>query len=182
MTSAVHSTFAASSSAHLLTTALRCPQPATMVGNTPVLWIGEPFAGTGRGFWAKLEGSNPGGMKRTARYPSTSSNPERCGGTSTAATSNDPIITTAATSPIAVAAGRPYRVSTPGSGNPSNRRTSLLDTAATAAATRAAPTVQPTITPTTALLVPATENLTSSVVGPFPPAEPAGARIAAEIL
>ncbi|RYE41244.1 MAG: PLP-dependent cysteine synthase family protein [Hyphomicrobiales bacterium] len=34
-----------------------------MVGNTPVLWVGEPFADHGGGFWAKLEGSNPGGMK-----------------------------------------------------------------------------------------------------------------------
>nr|WP_239476918.1 MULTISPECIES: PLP-dependent cysteine synthase family protein [Nocardia] len=34
-----------------------------MVGNTPVLWIGQPLAGVGRGFWAKLEGFNPGGMK-----------------------------------------------------------------------------------------------------------------------
>ncbi|MGQ4619524.1 pyridoxal-phosphate dependent enzyme [Nocardia sp. R7R-8] len=38
-----------------------------MVGNTPVLWITEPLDGTttpnGRGFWAKLEGANPGGMK-----------------------------------------------------------------------------------------------------------------------
>lgn len=33
------------------------------MGNTPVLRIGEPFAEGGRGFWAKLEGSNPGGMK-----------------------------------------------------------------------------------------------------------------------
>lgn len=41
----------------------RRPRPSTMVGNTPVLWIGEPFADHGRGFWAKLEGSNPGGMK-----------------------------------------------------------------------------------------------------------------------
>ncbi|WP_086820715.1 PLP-dependent cysteine synthase family protein [Allokutzneria sp. NRRL B-24872] len=32
----------------------------SVVGNTPVLWIDEPG---GRGFWAKLEGSNPGGMK-----------------------------------------------------------------------------------------------------------------------
>lgn len=62
MNSAVHSA-AVSSSASLLTTAERCLQPATMVGNTPVLWVGEPFAGPGRGFWAKLEGSNPGGMK-----------------------------------------------------------------------------------------------------------------------
>ncbi|OBI91600.1 PLP-dependent cysteine synthase family protein [Mycobacterium asiaticum] len=41
-------------------------QPDTMVGNTPVLWVsGEtsPVGATGRGFWAKLEGFNPGGMK-----------------------------------------------------------------------------------------------------------------------
>ncbi|MBC2644854.1 MULTISPECIES: PLP-dependent cysteine synthase family protein [unclassified Rhodococcus (in: high G+C Gram-positive bacteria)] len=63
MNSAVPSTLVPPSSAHLLTTANRCPQPSTMVGNTPVLWIGEPFADAGRGFWAKLEGSNPGGMK-----------------------------------------------------------------------------------------------------------------------
>ena len=37
--------------------------PAGMVGNTPVLWIGEPFNPAGRGFWAKLEGANPGGIK-----------------------------------------------------------------------------------------------------------------------
>jgi cysteine synthase A len=34
-----------------------------MVGNTPVLWISEPFAAGERGFWAKLEGANPGGLK-----------------------------------------------------------------------------------------------------------------------
>ncbi|ASL08795.1 cysteine synthase a CysK2 [Mycobacterium intracellulare subsp. chimaera] len=34
-----------------------------MVGNTPVLWVGEPFGRGERGFWAKLEGTNPGGMK-----------------------------------------------------------------------------------------------------------------------
>ncbi|WP_054055542.1 PLP-dependent cysteine synthase family protein [Alloactinosynnema sp. L-07] len=37
--------------------------PAGLVGNTPVQWIDAPFAPEGRGFWAKLEGSNPGGMK-----------------------------------------------------------------------------------------------------------------------
>ncbi|WP_406447950.1 PLP-dependent cysteine synthase family protein [Streptomyces sp. NBC_00876] len=37
--------------------------PSGLVGNTPVLRIGEPFAGEGRGFWAKLEGANPGGIK-----------------------------------------------------------------------------------------------------------------------
>lgn len=38
-------------------------RPRGLVGNTPVLWIGEPLSGRGRGFWAKLEGANPGGMK-----------------------------------------------------------------------------------------------------------------------
>ncbi|WP_420036166.1 PLP-dependent cysteine synthase family protein [Streptomyces sp. cg28] len=43
--------------------------PAGLVGDTPVLWIGEPFTATGRGFWAKLEGHNPGGIKdRTALH------------------------------------------------------------------------------------------------------------------
>ncbi|RJO75141.1 PLP-dependent cysteine synthase family protein [Nocardia panacis] len=37
--------------------------PHALVGNTPVLRIGAPFAPAGRGFWAKLEGFNPGGMK-----------------------------------------------------------------------------------------------------------------------
>lgn len=40
-----------------------------LVGDTPVLWIGEPFTAAGRGFWAKLEGHNPGGIKdRAALY------------------------------------------------------------------------------------------------------------------
>ena len=34
-----------------------------MVGNTPVLWVSDPFGCGDRGFWAKLEGANPGGMK-----------------------------------------------------------------------------------------------------------------------
>ncbi|WP_081288162.1 PLP-dependent cysteine synthase family protein [Mycobacterium asiaticum] len=41
-------------------------QPANMVGNTPVLWVSgatSPVGATGHGFWAKLEGFNPGGMK-----------------------------------------------------------------------------------------------------------------------
>ncbi|WP_051030367.1 PLP-dependent cysteine synthase family protein [Nocardia takedensis] len=47
---------------------LRTPQlvtrePHALIGNTPVLWIGAPLAPAGRGFWAKLEGANPGGMK-----------------------------------------------------------------------------------------------------------------------
>lgn len=33
------------------------------MGNTPVLWISDAIADGGRGFWAKLEGANPGGMK-----------------------------------------------------------------------------------------------------------------------
>ncbi|MFD7367352.1 PLP-dependent cysteine synthase family protein [Nocardiopsis alba] len=37
--------------------------PAGAVGNTPVLWVGEPYCGPRRGFWAKLEGHNPGGIK-----------------------------------------------------------------------------------------------------------------------
>lgn len=41
----------------------RYERPGTMVGNTPVLRIGAPFTDRGRGFWAKLEGFNPGGMK-----------------------------------------------------------------------------------------------------------------------
>ncbi|WNI26129.1 PLP-dependent cysteine synthase family protein [Streptomyces sp. ITFR-16] len=43
--------------------------PAGLVGDTPVLWIGDPFTAPGRGFWAKLEGHNPGGIKdRTALH------------------------------------------------------------------------------------------------------------------
>ncbi|WP_425296337.1 PLP-dependent cysteine synthase family protein [Nocardia asiatica] len=37
--------------------------PQSLIGNTPVLWVGAPLAPEGRGFWAKLEGFNPGGMK-----------------------------------------------------------------------------------------------------------------------
>ncbi|MEU6002784.1 PLP-dependent cysteine synthase family protein [Streptomyces sp. NPDC047197] len=37
--------------------------PAGLVGDTPVLWVGAPFTAAGRGFWAKLEGHNPGGIK-----------------------------------------------------------------------------------------------------------------------
>ncbi|MFF8474901.1 PLP-dependent cysteine synthase family protein [Streptomyces sp. NPDC015414] len=38
-------------------------RPSQLVGSTPVLWIDEPFARSGRGFYAKLEGANPGGIK-----------------------------------------------------------------------------------------------------------------------
>lgn len=41
----------------------RCHSLAAAVGNTPVLWIDRPFTTGGRGFWAKLEEHNPGGMK-----------------------------------------------------------------------------------------------------------------------
>lgn len=53
------------SPARLLTTAAapRCGTVAGAVGNTPVLWIDHPPSGGGRGFWAKLEAYNPGGMK-----------------------------------------------------------------------------------------------------------------------
>jgi cysteine synthase A len=41
----------------------RNSQTRTLVGNTKVLWVGAPFGTDARGFWAKLEGSNPGGIK-----------------------------------------------------------------------------------------------------------------------
>jgi cysteine synthase A len=41
----------------------RFDKPGTMIGNTPVLRISAPFTDGNRGFWAKLEGFNPGGMK-----------------------------------------------------------------------------------------------------------------------
>ncbi|MFF4259255.1 PLP-dependent cysteine synthase family protein [Streptomyces sp. NPDC001663] len=46
----------------------KCPThtPAGLVGDTPVLWIGPPFTTAERGFWAKLEGLNPGGIKDRA--------------------------------------------------------------------------------------------------------------------
>lgn len=55
-------------------TALRDPhQPITashsletVVGNTPVLWVPDVCLGTNRGFWVKLEGINPGGIKDRA--------------------------------------------------------------------------------------------------------------------
>ncbi|GAA2239083.1 PLP-dependent cysteine synthase family protein [Streptomyces amakusaensis] len=34
-----------------------------LVGNTPLLRVAEPFTPGDRGFWAKLEGFNPGGIK-----------------------------------------------------------------------------------------------------------------------
>jgi len=57
------------SPARLLTAAPapRCATVASAVGNTPVLWIDRPLNPPGRGFWAKLEGHNPGGMKTGPR-------------------------------------------------------------------------------------------------------------------
>ncbi|GIH73153.1 putative pyridoxal phosphate-dependent protein CysK2 [Sphaerimonospora thailandensis] len=40
-----------------------CPTQSELVGNTPSLWIPEIWKGSQRGFWAKLEGFNPGGIK-----------------------------------------------------------------------------------------------------------------------
>ncbi|MEV7009181.1 PLP-dependent cysteine synthase family protein [Streptosporangium sp. NPDC051022] len=46
-----------------------CHTPEHVVGNTPTLWIPDITADTDRGFWAKLEGRNPGGIKdRSALY------------------------------------------------------------------------------------------------------------------
>lgn len=45
------------------TISVRQPALAGLVGDTPVLWIPELWGGAGRGFWAKLEGHNPGGIK-----------------------------------------------------------------------------------------------------------------------
>jgi len=35
----------------------------SVVGHTPALWVPESSADAGRGFWAKLEGHNPNGIK-----------------------------------------------------------------------------------------------------------------------
>ncbi|GAA0526883.1 cysteine synthase A [Saccharopolyspora erythraea NRRL 2338] len=51
------------SPAQLTAAAAPCRRPAAAVGGTPVLWIDQPFNRSGSGFWAKLEGFNPGGMK-----------------------------------------------------------------------------------------------------------------------
>ena len=39
-------------------------QPDGLVGNTPVLRISAPLSTADRGFWAKLEGANPGGSMK----------------------------------------------------------------------------------------------------------------------
>ncbi|MGX8910137.1 PLP-dependent cysteine synthase family protein [Streptomyces netropsis] len=50
---------------HATTTAFHPPVQGVsgLVGNTPLLRVSEPLAPAGRGFWAKLEGFNPGGIK-----------------------------------------------------------------------------------------------------------------------
>jgi cysteine synthase len=40
-----------------------CHELDQLVGNTPVLWTPDLCGTPGRGFWAKLEGHNPGGIK-----------------------------------------------------------------------------------------------------------------------
>ncbi|GII89655.1 putative cysteine synthase A CysK2 [Sphaerisporangium siamense] len=52
-----------------LSPVIASPAVAQLVGNTPVRRISAPFTPAGRGFWAKLEGANPGGVKdRAARH------------------------------------------------------------------------------------------------------------------
>ncbi|WP_307849125.1 PLP-dependent cysteine synthase family protein [Micromonospora sp. U56] len=43
--------------------AATAPTPEHLVGNTPVLWIPDLTGCSEAGFWAKLEGHNPGGIK-----------------------------------------------------------------------------------------------------------------------
>jgi cysteine synthase A len=43
--------------------AMAAPSLEQLVGNTPVLWIPDVSGCSGSGFWAKLEGNNPGGIK-----------------------------------------------------------------------------------------------------------------------
>ncbi|GHG52343.1 PLP-dependent cysteine synthase family protein [Streptomyces griseocarneus] len=69
MTSVLPSPSPLPAAALTLAPALPARTPAGLVGGTPLLWIGEPFTDPGRGFWAKLEGRNPGGIKdRTALH------------------------------------------------------------------------------------------------------------------
>ncbi len=53
----------ANTAQHVNPAAATCLTAANAVGNTPVLWIDRPLSPAGRGFWAKLEGCNPGGIK-----------------------------------------------------------------------------------------------------------------------
>jgi cysteine synthase len=43
--------------------AVSAPTPEQLVGNTPVLWVPDLSGHSDAGFWAKLEGHNPGGIK-----------------------------------------------------------------------------------------------------------------------
>jgi cysteine synthase A len=45
-----------------------CSSALELIGETPVLRIAAPFVPEGRGFWAKLEGFNPGGIKDRAAH------------------------------------------------------------------------------------------------------------------
>ncbi|MBY0390613.1 MAG: PLP-dependent cysteine synthase family protein [Mycobacterium pseudokansasii] len=42
----------------------RYRRPGALVGHTPLLRVSAPFGPTDRGFWAKLEGHNPGGSMK----------------------------------------------------------------------------------------------------------------------
>ncbi|MFD4760287.1 PLP-dependent cysteine synthase family protein [Streptomyces sp. NPDC058439] len=68
-TTSTSASASAGSPARLLASGPAAQTPAGLVGDTPLLWVGEPFTTAGHGFWAKLEGHNPGGIKdRTALY------------------------------------------------------------------------------------------------------------------
>jgi cysteine synthase A len=51
-----------------LTPQKRYDSPLDLIGNTPVLRIGAGFTPGPRGFWAKLESRNPGGIKDRAAF------------------------------------------------------------------------------------------------------------------
>ncbi|MEV4244161.1 PLP-dependent cysteine synthase family protein [Streptosporangium canum] len=69
MTYVLNSTQTTIPSLGQMVTGNTCHTPEHVVGNTPVLWVPEIVSGQDRGFWAKLEGNNPGGIKdRSALY------------------------------------------------------------------------------------------------------------------
>ncbi|WP_031164992.1 PLP-dependent cysteine synthase family protein [Streptosporangium roseum] len=69
MTYTLNSTQITTPSLSQMITGNTCHTPEHVVGNTPVLWVPEIVSGQERGFWAKLEGNNPGGIKdRSALY------------------------------------------------------------------------------------------------------------------
>ncbi|MER5324481.1 PLP-dependent cysteine synthase family protein [Streptosporangium roseum] len=63
MTYTLNSTQITTPSPSQLITGNTCHAPEHVVGNTPALWVPEIVSGRERGFWAKLEGNNPGGIK-----------------------------------------------------------------------------------------------------------------------